>query len=320
MISSFVRGNDAGCFPRRRVIQKFNFLDLVATLVALSLIGLVVYYVYQQCSGFPDYQGYDSYIRKGTALDRFGREPVSAYLMHLIGTLGMGGREYYAISTASLCIVAWIIALPLSMYKRSLFFIFLLTCPITFILFQTPRFCFSMAFGLLALFGPVRLIFFAIIVCALSHTVMGALAIFFMLVRYVSIKYYFFFILSAILLFIMIGNNWVLPAYSSYFSDDSQRGVGRVAIFVLISIYGIFFSKLSSRNRMFVAQSIILCLSLYMMTPFAHRVTTFVTFLIVYEVIARQIKYINKLSLAGICLALGGVTVEMLVNGKYNYG
>lgn len=98
-------------------------------------------------SNFFDYKVYNTYIESGSYFRRFNLEPLSALLMHLSYSLGLGATSYYFFTTV--IFVASLFFFSFSVLKNLsalLFFGAVLFSPATLILLHTPRYVLALAF------------------------------------------------------------------------------------------------------------------------------------------------------------------------------
>jgi hypothetical protein len=245
---------------------------IISLIVPTALIGFYEF--------FPDYNNYNQYVMNGTSLERFSAELGSAYVMYLFGIFGFTASEYYWFSTFVFCYCVSFVIASVKRVSKIQFALLLIIFinPIFLIVYQTPRFSSALGFFVLSLFylrGSWYSVLFILITVSL-HTVLGVFGAIFVIISYFRWWLQFVSLFIIIAGFYLVTTGYIDSSYKVYNVDIYERGVGRTIMFLINFFVFIVLSYGYQKNH-FIQYSFgvsVMCLSLYFLTPFAHRMTS----------------------------------------------
>ncbi|WP_276680229.1 hypothetical protein [Thalassolituus oleivorans] len=243
-----------------------NYYAVIYLATALIILTLLSFYV----PSFPDYQGYNRYVTELSALERFAREPLSAWMMWIIGVLGGGGVAYYTLATAVYLFSVMYLCLK-NKSEDYLFYLFLCFNPIVLIIFHVPRFTMAVGFILIAFGARGRVVALLSIAAILTHTVMGVYGVVLLAAYYVRPRYYLPGIALGAGVFLIILFGVVDTHYSSYLVGEHDRGRFRLLIYLILFVLAVFSLKRLLTTRVNILAFMLFGAFMYIMTPFAHR-------------------------------------------------
>ena len=297
------------------MIYKFIFF-----LVGSSIILVLGY-------NFPDYDSYSNYVYKENGYLRYVQEPISAVFVYFVSILKL--------DTIYLFYFTWVFyffsclkvadSLEDSFYKI-LFLFFLLFNPLSLILYQTPRFLLAISFFYIAflhLNKSIKKSIFFLIFCFLSHNFLGLISLSFLFIRYsYSLKTYWFLFISFSFLFcFFILANIISQSYPYYFNHDVyDRGVGRY-FYTLTSVLILCFLSLK-RFKDFTFYLICLIMFSYLMylTPYFHRVSSVLIFMIFYTICYYKSSLYYKYIISIFFIFSSIFSFFIVYFGLYSYG
>lgn len=298
-------------------------INIVLYLLFVSLVipsVLSAFYPY-----FPDYNNYNKYISTGSSLERFSVEIGSAYIMHFLNSIGGTASEYYWISTFLFCFCIALVITSFNGWGKVHFSLLLIIFmnPIFLILYQTPRFSSALGFFTLSLFyfrGSWYSLVFVLITASL-HTVLGVFCAICVVISYFRWWLQFFSVFFIVAGFYLITTGYIDTNYKVYDVDVYERGAGRTFLFLFNFIVFLFLSY-KSKNKHFIRYSILvsfMCLFLYLLTPFAHRMTS-IALMILLVLSFSFFNKVRKLIMALALLFQSLLGVYMLKFSLFGFG
>ncbi|HAS8519803.1 TPA: hypothetical protein I7750_19540 [Vibrio vulnificus] len=293
-------------------LLKLNFI--IFPIIFISSFILASYSQY-----FPDYNNYDNYIVGGTSFLRFYREPLSALIMQTFHYFGLSAYEYYLSSILVLFYSISRLVIKSKCRFPILTVVLIFFNPVTLILIQTPRHVYSMALALLAFSSKGSKLYFLLLLSLLLHNVMGALAVFFLVTSKVNNKINYILASAGVLFFVAVLSGFINLGYDFYDTSEIQRGVGRVLLFVILLLYtSIVVCKNRSALEYFLIFSAMSVL-LYFITPFSHRISSFLYIMIITYLLSHQKNNFNILFSILILLCHVGLSIYIIWCGELGY-
>lgn len=276
---------------------------------------------------FPDYDSYNAYVIKGSGLFRFIKEPVSALLLQLISYLNLDVIFYfYIVWVGYFFSCVKVIRFLKDDFIKFFFLLFLLFNPLSLLLYQTPRFLLAISFLYIAFLyikKSNKKTFFYILLCFLSHNFLGALAFAFIVLRYLyfsKISLYLFFSIVYILLFFIIA--YVIVQYFPlYFNHNVyDRGVGRyLYTFFSVLIVSILAFK-RPKDLMFNVFCLVMFTYLMYLTPYFHRLSSVVLFMVFYLLLNNKTSLYYKSIISTFFISSVFFSIFIIYFGLYSYG
>jgi len=296
--------------------ENFTFIAFCLFFVPISTWCLMSY-----SYGFPDYFNYVRYVEEGTSFLRFTAEPISAGVMYILYRLDYSAFEFYMVSTALLHISYAFVALKTEKKSRYFVLLFLVFNPINIILIQTPRYAFSMSFGLYAFFARSNSKSIMLILLALlSHNVMGTFVVIFKLTAGMKNHLNFFVLTLCVLTLLLIVNGVIPLGFENFVTSEIQRGVGRVAVFGVFVMYVISAYKGLDDKRLYLLLMAFFMVIIFFITPFTHRVSSFYFVIFAYYLFSQQKILKNRILDYLSCFMFFGVSFYMIFIGGFGYG
>lgn len=301
-------------------IHKFH-VDIFYFALVVSFCWVIFYlFVSGGIEGFYDFSGYNSYIIDQSATVRFVREPISALLMRVSGYFG-GAREFYLIVgfiyVVSVCLFFrrncirfWVIAALL-----------LILSPVSLIFYQTPRSNLSFSFILLAYcWKSYRLSVFFIILAILSHTITGVFGAGLFFALHLRFIYFCGSLIVMAIVFYSLLNGLIFDYWSFYDVDYRNTGEGRLIYLLLLLFILVLIFKFSRKAILAFTLFYFFCISLYYMTPFAHRLLFFpvsFSFLYIFSRVRKTSSFLLMIAFFAVNIL---ISVWMINFGLYGYG
>ena len=236
-------------------------------------------------SNFFDFYVYNDYILNGTYLARFAREPVSAFLMHTVNYFNFSADFYYFI-----CVLFFLLCMQFfswSYFRSSwgiFFFGLFLFNPSTLILIQTPRYLLAFSFFVLAtshlLKSQLFYVIIFLILSILSHTAGGLISLAFLSMFLLRPVFQYFALVLSLLIFYVIlqGGSEFFEMYATYEGTEHDRGFGRLLVAIFSFCFSVFLFRGASQFRYFLYILMATVMAMFLMTPYAHRIFTYIVF------------------------------------------
>lgn len=291
-------------------ISFFSFFSIIL----ISLFSVILWFSIIE---FPDYSNYQNYIISGDGVFRWGKEPVSIFLMWLSHSLGLDARNYYFI-VWSIAIILMLVQVFFKKCSVSLAVFFLIN-PAAVVLLQTPRQFLSYVFFCMLITSWPRFKILYSLLSVITHTVGGVFSLITAFLLIFPVKWLWL----PIFIFLPLTIYLVYQDYSFYFtgviSVEDLRGRLRYLYFLSISFLGLLiFSR--NENLAFLFSSLIfLMTSIYMVSEFAGRIFVY-AIAIIGVVLYRHINLRENLILTNSFFVLSGFfSVLVALSGSFGY-